>query len=115
MDRGSVLRGKHFVLFCHCVDTGGPPRFGVFASKRLGGAVQRNRAKRRIRESYRRLKAEIQRPGVRVVFLARREAGTNPFSELMEEMREFMQRAGVLTPAEADPVEPNPGKAGEGT
>jgi ribonuclease P protein component len=96
MDRGRVFRGKHFVLFCLHAGTPDPPRFGVFASRRLGGAVQRNRAKRRIREAYRRLKPGIQRAGVRIVFLARREAGTSPFAELMDEMQIFLIQADVL-------------------
>ncbi|MCR4404321.1 MAG: ribonuclease P protein component [Candidatus Acetothermia bacterium] len=32
---------------------GGPPRLGLVAARRLGGAVERNRAKRVIREAFR--------------------------------------------------------------
>jgi ribonuclease P protein component len=48
------------------------PRLGVAASRKLGGAVDRNRAKRLTRELFRRHKIETE-PGIDVVVVPRRE------------------------------------------
>jgi ribonuclease P protein component len=61
-------------------------RLGVVASRRVGGAVVRNRAKRRLRELFRRgLPADRRSAGERtfdVVAIARRELADAPFAEL---------------------------------
>ncbi len=49
-------------------DEAGPPRVAVIASRRVGGAVQRNRAKRLLREAARQLPL---RPSVDLVLVAR--------------------------------------------
>ena len=48
----------------------GPGRLGIAATRKLGGAVERNRAKRLIREVFRRNKVA---PGFDVVVVPRRE------------------------------------------
>ena len=59
-------------------------RLGVVASRKVGGAVVRNRAKRRLREVFRRgLPADGRLPGDRaldVVAIARRELVDAPFA-----------------------------------
>ena len=54
-------------------------RLGVAATRKLGGAVIRNRAKRRVREAFRRNKPA---PGVDVVVVPRPELLNAPFDEL---------------------------------
>lgn len=61
-------------------------RLGVIASRRYGGAVARNRAKRRIREVFRRQEPALSasrgfRP-LDVVVIPRRELATAPFATL---------------------------------
>ena len=50
------------------VTAGAPPRLGVVASRKVGGAVRRSRAKRLLREVYRR----GERPAGDLVLIARR-------------------------------------------
>lgn len=45
-----------------------PPKLGIIASRRFGGAVLRNRAKRRIREAFRRNQSSLRRGISLVVF-----------------------------------------------
>jgi ribonuclease P protein component len=51
-DRGVRAHGKLMTVFL-LPHQNGPTRLGIAATKKLGGAVQRNRAKRLIREVFR--------------------------------------------------------------
>lgn len=48
-----------------------PPRLGVSVSRRVGGAVERNRVKRVLREGFAQLAATPRLRGVDVVLVAR--------------------------------------------
>jgi len=65
-------------------------RFGFAIGKKLGGAVQRNKAKRRLREI---LRASPAGPGWDVVVIARAGAMTASFDELRVATLELLQRA----------------------
>ncbi len=59
----------------------GPPRLGFVAGKKVGNAVQRNRAKRRMREAARR----VDLPGgVDMVLVATAEVNATPFTTLVD-------------------------------
>ncbi len=64
-------------------------RLGITASRRLGGAVLRNRAKRLVRELFRRTKAKI---GLDVVVLPRREFPNTDFASLESDYRSTLAR-----------------------
>jgi ribonuclease P protein component len=51
--QGLRLSGRWFIAYVRFREEG-PLRVGVVASRRVGGAVERNRAKRRLREVFRR-------------------------------------------------------------
>ena len=46
------MPGRFFIGY-YLLHESGPLRFGVVASRRVGGAIRRNRAKRRLREVFR--------------------------------------------------------------
>lgn len=90
--RGARLERASFVL----VWLPGPGRrAAAFAASRgLGGSVPRNRARRRLREAYRRQKHLLPPGGVRLCFVARRQAVEAPFAELSAEVGEALRAAG---------------------
>lgn len=64
----------------------GPRAVGFAAGRRLGGSVVRNRARRRLREAYRRRRDVLPAEGIRLCFIARRGALTSPFPRLVDEV-----------------------------
>ena len=71
-------------------------RVGVTAGRRLGGAVVRNRAKRRLREAFRRLEGRLCVRGD-VVLVARSQAGMVPFATLVSEMEALCEAGRLLS------------------
>ncbi len=63
---------------------------GFAVSRQIRGAVERNRARRRIREAYRQIRAQMA-DDVALVVVARPGAGTCPFSELVEDMQRLAE------------------------
>jgi ribonuclease P protein component len=58
-DRGQRIPSGSFVLFV-LRNALGRPRLGITATRRIGGAVKRNRAKRLVREIFRRNRSELE-------------------------------------------------------
>ncbi|MEQ1818813.1 MAG: ribonuclease P protein component [Terricaulis sp.] len=67
-------------------EAAGAIRVGFTASKRVGGAVERNRAKRRLREAARRLLPEHGLPGVDYVLVARQQTPSAPWAALLDDL-----------------------------
>jgi ribonuclease P protein component len=70
-------------------------RLGFTATKKLGNAVVRNRAKRRMREAARLEFTSSPAPGWDVVLVAREGIGETPFPALRETLSTALQRLGV--------------------
>ena len=66
-------------------------RLGLAVSRRVGGAVERNRARRLLREGFRRLE-RAGSPGVDLVVVARAPLARRAQAEVDRELRERLQR-----------------------
>ena len=70
----------------------GPARIGFTATKRIGKAVRRNRARRRLKEAVRLLPEGFLLPGRDYVFIARDDTAACPFQQLMRQLRSALKK-----------------------
>jgi ribonuclease P protein component len=90
-------------------------RAGFTATKTIGGAVVRNRAKRRLKEAARALLPTLGRPGMDYVFIARRDTGTRAWSLLLDDIeRALVSVAPAAFPDADGPVSSPPEDAVNG-
>jgi ribonuclease P protein component len=74
-----------------------PSRVGVAAGRSVGGAVQRNRAKRLLREAMRMLLPTV-RPGWDLILIARQPLPGATYQQVQAALSQLMRRADLLTP-----------------
>jgi len=74
------------------VAAGPGPRVGFTASRKVGGAVIRNRAKRRLREIVRAVMPALAQASVDYVLVARQEAVSRDFALLQDDLRRALKR-----------------------
>jgi len=92
---GITQRGKLLMLNVMPVENSGPWRAGFVTSARFGGAVVRNRVRRRLREIVRRHQHDL-RQGVWFVIIARHEAAAASYGALEDEWLRLGRRASIL-------------------
>ena len=92
---GVTQRGKLLMLNAMPMDNSGPWRAGLVTSARVGGAVVRNRVRRRLREIVRRHQHEL-RQSFWFVIIARHEAATANYGVLEDEWLRLARRASIL-------------------
>lgn len=83
LSRGRAAHGQHAVVRALDRGDGKPCRWTVSASRRVGSAVQRNRAKRRLRAVVRTLEVGA---GLDLVVIARASAADCEFPELVSDV-----------------------------
>jgi len=71
------------------------PRLGLSVSRKMGGAVQRNRFKRQMREIFRLNQAKLTQ-GLEIVVIPRKEASVWDYSELEQRFFGLCERGKVL-------------------
>jgi ribonuclease P protein component len=89
--RGKKFSRPGFVL--QVLRTDGGLRVGYTATKKLGNAVLRNRARRRLKEAARLTLAEMAPAGVELVLICRRETAKIPFEVLRATLRATLAEA----------------------
>jgi ribonuclease P protein component len=94
-------KGRYFTVLVAPNETG-RTRLGIVASRKLGDAVRRNRAKRLIRQIFRQTKSLPTRPAVDVVVIPRRELFDAAYSSLESDFRGTLQRCAARLPGGSD-------------
>jgi ribonuclease P protein component len=79
------------------------PRLGLSVSRRVGGAVARNRVRRRLRELFRRNRDLFGDRGGDLVINARPSAVQASFAELRDEYRSLVERSLSRATAKTGP------------
>ncbi len=85
----------HRLLALHALPRGEAARVGITVSKKVGGAVVRNRVRRRLREAVR-LRLPSWRRGVDLVVVARSAAAEASFEELGAALDEVAKRGRLV-------------------
>ncbi|MBA4805193.1 MAG: ribonuclease P protein component [Brevundimonas sp.] len=90
-------------------------RLGFTATRKVGGAVVRNRAKRRLREAARALVPAHGAPGSDYVFIARMGTAERPWERLLDDVKSALTRLATPRTAPEDAPEPSrpPAAAGQ--
>ncbi|MFM2043525.1 MAG: ribonuclease protein component [Pseudomonadota bacterium] len=85
-----------------------PVRVGYTASKKVGGAVERNRARRRLRAAVAEVLAPHALPGQDYVLVARAETVRRPYADLKADLAQALKRlkawVGPARPAPESPA-----------
>jgi ribonuclease P protein component len=75
-------------------DFGMAPRLGFTVTRKVGNAVDRNRARRRLRAAAREVFAGLALPGHDYVVIGRRETLARPFPDLLADLADALRKIG---------------------
>lgn len=92
--RGKSCAGHYMVLVVAPRKYGGLGA-GFSVSKKVGGAVVRNKVRRRLKESLRQYLLEIS-ANAQIIFIARAPIAEADFSAIVREMGYLLRKAGLL-------------------
>ena len=90
-DQGRKISSRNFTLFLLENDLR-RPRLGITATRRVGGAVQRNRAKRLLRDWFRKVRQDL--PAVDLVVNVKEGIHRLTLEGLSREMETKIRRSG---------------------
>jgi ribonuclease P protein component len=89
---GRRLNGDHYMLFARRAEgEPGPARLGVTVSRKVGGSVVRNKVKRWVRETCRRMQGELP-AGLDLVVVARPSAARAGYGPTAVELANLARR-----------------------
>jgi ribonuclease P protein component len=104
---GERVDTRHFVFVLAAQSSPGQPRLGITASRRIGNAPARNRAKRLVREAFRSTR-ELWPQGIDLVVIVRKPLADLKLAAVVEEWRgasqglaRRMQKLGRVAPEPA--------------
>lgn len=95
--QGKTYRGSLLILGVLVQKEEKAFRAGFITTKRLGGAVVRNRVRRRMRDVVRKEQGGV-RSGFWIVLVARSGAASASYQELKDEWLRLAERASILAP-----------------
>ena len=104
--QGKRVERPGFIALWH--ETAGDRKVGFAVSRKVRGAVRRNRVRRRLREAYR-LQGRGLREGISVIFVGREGAEAARLETLTTQMRDVLMTIAQRV-ASADTRETGPGK-----
>lgn len=94
---GISCHGRFMVLSVLKNSPSTETKIGFITSRRVGGAVQRNRVRRKFREIVRMARPGLL-PALWLVLVARKSAAEASFQSLQREWLQLADRASILTP-----------------
>jgi ribonuclease P protein component len=78
------------------LEAGAPLRLGVVTGRKVGGAVERNRARRLMREVFRIHQGEFNRP-VDLILIARPSMAGKSFQDVEKDFLRALRQGGLLS------------------
>ena len=94
-DRRGRSIGERYIVFFYRKNDLSYNRTAFLASKKVGNSVERNRARRLMKESYRILKGEI-REGYDLIFIARNTINGQKAFDVGKSMKRALQKAKLF-------------------
>ncbi len=92
--QGERLAQGCLIANWHKLPEGAPAKLGVVTSRKIGGAVARSRARRLLRETFRRHRHEFAQP-VELVLVARNSIAGKKFADVERDFLAALKRAGL--------------------
>ncbi|MBP6874674.1 MAG: ribonuclease P protein component [Candidatus Eisenbacteria bacterium] len=99
---GVVYHGRHVLLMARRVPEG-PRRVLFVASRRVGNAVRRNRAKRVMRAAYQNLVPGLATQESHLGWIARASSAEQSMQVIETDMRELLRRARLIASSAGAP------------
>lgn len=104
--KGGRIARRAFVLQAAKTRSNGDPRMGYTVTKKTGNSVERSRIKRRLRAAVASLDLDIAQIGADYVLVGRRAALSQPFEELLKDLKGSVRNA--FKPRKPRPIRSKP-------
>jgi ribonuclease P protein component len=91
-DEGRKIQARYFTAFV-LPNSGEQARLGITATRKIGKAVRRNRARRLVREAFRKNKWLVK-PGVDIVINVKQSLTEASYQDLEADFIAFLERMG---------------------
>lgn len=92
--KGRSFGGRYVVLFCKRNNLG-YNRLGFLASKKVGNSVVRNRARRLMKESFRKIEPNIK-VGFDIILIARANIKDVKCDDVYKSMNSLIKKSGII-------------------